>query len=91
MIFLKEICFEMRRGGECKTLGEQEACMVSKSSLLQVIMELGALGKHHLSKFISTAQIENPSYLSFEKLSENNIALHNIHNITIFHSLCKPF
>ena len=56
----------MRRGGECKTLGEQEACMVSKSSLLQVIMELGALGKHHLSKFISTAQIENPSYLSFE-------------------------
>ena len=44
-------------------------------------MELGALGKHHLSKFISTAQIENPSYLSFEKLSENNIALHNINNI----------
>ena len=71
----------MRRGGECKTLGEQEACMVSKSSLLQVIMELGALGKHHLSKFISTAQIENPSYLSFEKLSENNIALHNTNNI----------
>ena len=79
--YFYEICFEMRRGGECKTLGEQEACMVSKSSLLQVIMELGALGKHHLSKFISTAQIENPSYLSFEKLSENNIALHDINNI----------